>query len=150
MGLVVCLDPAGVPCPTHAVASTRDRLAQAIADLAHRERAPEHRIGGVCLASGDSQGREAIVAVVRRWCLDTGWTGAVWTDLLPNYAEMLGEAFSIERAAAYLRTLAGESLDEAIRYIENAPASTDTPLRRRLSGDPWWRAQALRLSAASA
>jgi hypothetical protein len=100
MGLVVCLDPAGVPCPTHAVASTRPRLAEAVADLAHRERAPEHRIGGVCLATGAAQGRAAIAEVVRAWCRDAGWTGAVWTDLLPNYSEMLGEAFSIERGAA--------------------------------------------------
>jgi hypothetical protein len=63
---------------------------------------------------------------------------------------MLGEAFSIERGAAYLRTLAGESLDEAVRYIENAPATTDTPLRRRLGADPWWQAQAVRLTAAGA
>jgi hypothetical protein len=148
MGLVVCLDPAGVPCPTHAVASTRGRLDQAIADLARRERAPRHRIGGVCLATGAGHGREAIAAAVRAWCRDTGWAGAVWTDLLPNYAELLGEDFSVERGAAYLRRLAGDSLDEAVRYIENAPATTDTPLRRRLSADPWWRAQALRLAGA--
>ena len=150
MGLVVCLDPGGVPCPTHAVASTRGRLDQAIADLARRERAPEHRIGGVCLTTGASQGREAIAATVREWCRGAGWAGAVWTDLLPNYAEMLGEDFSVERGAAYLHTLAGESLDEAVRYIENAPATTDTPLRRRLSTDPWWRAQAMRLVSARA
>ena len=138
MGLVVCLDPAGVPCPTHAVASTRGRLDRAIAEsrapragagTPDRRRLPRH--GGAC------QGRKAIVVTVRDWCRGAGWTGAVWTDLLPNYAEMLGEAFSIERGHAYLQTLAGESLDEAVRYIENAPAATDTPLRRRLNTDPW-------------
>jgi hypothetical protein len=146
MGLVVCLDPSGVPCPTHVIASTRDNLAEAVGDLAHRERAPRHRIGGVCLATGDAQGREAIAGVVHDWCGAAGWTGAVWTDLLPNYAELLGEAFTIERGIAYLRTLAGESLDEAVRYIENAPAATDTALRQRLAADPWWRTQAARLA----
>lgn len=147
MGLVVCLDPAGVPCPTHAAASTRTSLRDVVADLARRERAPKRRIGGVCLATGAAQGREAIAMVLRDWCRAAGWTGAVWTDLLPNYAELLGEAFTIERGMAYLRTLSGESLDEAVRYIENAPATTDTPLRRRLSSDPWWRAQAARLAS---
>ena len=148
MGLVVCLDPeVGVPCQTHAIASARGALAQAIADLALRERAPELRIGGVCLASGAAQGREGIVGIVRDWCRQTGWTGAVWTDLLPNYAETAGEAFSPERGMAYLRTLAGDCLDEAVRYIENAPATTDTPLRRRLATDPWWRAQAARIES---
>jgi hypothetical protein len=44
-----------------------------------------------------------------------------------------------------LRCLTGDSLDEAVRYIENAPAATDTPLRRALSADDWWRAEARRL-----
>jgi hypothetical protein len=147
MGLVVCLDPAGEPCPTHVIASTRSNLADAIDDLAHRERAPRHRIGGVCHVTGAAQGREAIAAVVLDWCRSAGWAGAVWTDLLPNYAELRGEAFTIDRGIAYLRTLAGESLDEAVRYIENAPLATDTALRRRLAADPWWRAEAARLAA---
>lgn len=146
MGLVVCLDPAGAPCPTHVIASMRDNLAEAVDDLARRERAPRHRIGGLCLVTGVTHGREAIAAVVRGWCREAGWTGAVWTDLLPNYADLLGEPFTIERGIAYLRTLAGENLDEAVRYIENAPSTTDTALRRRLAADPWWRAQAARLA----
>lgn len=146
MGLVVCVDPAGVPCPTHAVASTRASLADAVADLARRERAPGNRIGGVCLATSAAQGREPVAAIVRDWCRDAGWTGAVWTDLLPNYAEIVGETFTIERGIAYLRTLSGDSLDEAVRYIENAPATTDTVLRRHLADDPWWRTQAARLA----
>jgi hypothetical protein len=146
MGLAVCLDPEiGVPCPTHAIESVRERLDEAIGDLALRERAPRVGIGGVCLATGATQGREAIVATVRDWCREAGWHGAVWTDLMPNYVETAGEAFSIERVMAYLRRLSGDSLDEAVRYIENAPIATDTPLRRRLAADPWWRAQAARV-----
>lgn len=151
MGLVVCLDPdAGVPCPTHAIESVRETLDAAIGDLALRERAPRLRIGGVCLATGAAHGRGPIAAVVHDWCRAAGWTGAVWTDLLPNYAETRGEAFSIDCGVAYLRTLAGDSLDEAVRYIENAPSATDTPLRRRLSGDGWWSAQAARVDLAPA
>lgn len=147
MGLVVCLDPdAGVPCPTHALASTRSNLAGAITDLALRERAPEIRIGAVCLASGVEQGRAEIAGTVRRWCATQGWTGAVWTDLLPNYAETTGAPFSPAAGAAYLATLTGDSLAEAVLYIENAPATTDTPLRRLLAADPWWRERAALLT----
>lgn len=147
MGLAVCLDPDhGVPCPTHAIASIRGGLREAVADLAARERAPAERIGGVCLATGDRQGRGGIAAIIEQWCKDGGWQGAVWTDLLTNYTEMRGEAFSIPGAVAYLKTLTGESLDEAVRYIVNAPAGTDTPLRRTLAQDPWWQDQALRHS----
>ena len=147
MGLVVCLDAAhGVGCATHAIASAKEEVSAVVADLARRERAPEDRIGRVCLASGHAHGSSPeIVAGVRRWCLGEGWTGAVWTDLPSNFEDHLGEVFSVPRAVAYLRRLAGESLDEAVRYIESAPAATDTPLRRALAAEAWWLAEARRL-----
>lgn len=145
--LVVCLDPEhGVGCATNAIRSARDRVEAAIGDLARRERAPVERIGALCLASGHMQGSKPEVAdAVRRWCAAGGWAGAVWTDLPSNFAEELGAPFSIPRALAYLRGLAGESLDEAVRYIEQAPPATDTPLRRALAAEAWWRAEARRL-----
>ena len=147
MGLAVCLDPdSGVPCPTHAIRSVRQDVTDAQEDLAKRERAPIEGIGYVCLASDTAAGRDAISGIVSRWCASTGWKGAVWTDLQTNYMASRGEAFSIPSAYAYLRGLRGESLDEAVRYIQNAPAATDTPLRRHLVEDPWWMAQAKRLA----
>ena len=148
MGLVVCLDAeVGTPCATHAIASRRSSLEQAITDLAARERAPRDMIGGLCLASGAVQGQATIADVVRDWCTRAGWQGAVWTDLRPNFAEHTGAGFALTEARAYLRTLSGENLAEAVRYIQNAPAATDTPLRRALSDDPWWRKQAERLDS---
>ena len=82
---------------------------------------------------------------VRQWCQAEGWAGAVWTDLPSNFPEHLGVGFSVPRALAYLGGLTGDSLDEAVRYIENAPAATDTPLRRALAGEDWWQAEVLRL-----
>lgn len=147
MGLAVCLDPDhGAPCPTHAIASSRFELPDAIADLAARERAPLERIGGVCLRSGTAQGRSFVVDTVRVWCQQAGWSGAVWTDLTTNYQDMRGAPFSIPDAIAYLRTLGGDSLDEAVRYIENAPTGTATPLRAALAQDGWWQQQARRLA----
>jgi hypothetical protein len=147
MGLAVCLDAThGAHCATHAIASAKDGIAAVATDLARRERAPEDRIGAVCLVSGHAHGSSPeIVEGVRRWCLGEGWTGAVWTDLPSNFEDHLGEAFTVPRALAYLRTLAGDSLDEAVRYIENAPAATDTPLRRALAKDDWWCGESRRL-----
>ena len=151
MALVVCLDAVhGGGCATHAIASAKGGIAAVVSDLARRERAPEGHIGAVCLASGHASGASArVVDEVRRWCLGEGWTGAVWTDLPSNFADHLGEVFSVPRARSYLRTLTGDSLDEAVRYIENAPAATDTPLRRALAGDAWWRGEARRLASLS-
>jgi len=147
MGLVVCLDAEhGVACATSAIESVQDGIGEAVADLARRERAPEGRIGAVCLATGHIQGSSAgVAAIVALWCRETGRAGAVWTDLPANFAEHRGTPFSIGRGLAYLRTLAGESLDEAVRYIENAPATTDTPLRRALAAEDWWQTEVRRL-----
>ncbi len=140
MGLVVCLDPAaGVPCPTHAIRSVRRRTADAVADLAARERAPRDRIGWAT-AAGDGAGRmPEVVAAVTEWCRAAGWAAAVWTDLEPNFRTTTGVAFSVPEGRAYLRGLEGAGLVEAHRYIRNAPRTTRTPLRRALAVDPWWR-----------
>lgn len=133
----------GTACPTHVIASRRDAIAGAIDDLAARERTPPNGIGAVCLATGHRQGSDrAVPELVARWCREAGWQGAVWTDLPSNFEAETGQPFGHETALAYLRTLSRDSLDEALRYIENAPAATDTAFRRRLAADPWWRAEA--------
>lgn len=139
-GLVVCLDPVdGVNCATHAIRSRRHEVEEAATDLAQRERAPLGRIGLVCLRSGATAGRLApIRAAVAAWCRQTGWDGAVWTDLEPNFASEAGQPFSVARGLDYLRDLSGESRAEAVRYIACAPSQTDTPLRRALAGRDWW------------
>jgi hypothetical protein len=140
MGLVVCLDPAaGVACPTHAIRSRRERVAEAVTDLAARERAPPGRIGWAT-AEGTGAGRmPEVVAAVTDWCRAGGWAAAVWTDLEPNFRATTGVAFGVAEGCAYLRGLEGASLIEAHRYIRNAPRTTRTPLRRALAADPWWR-----------
>lgn len=148
--LAVCLDTAhGVPCPTHLIASVRSDIRLAQQDLADRERAPLEHIGALCLETGFRNGRAEFAGLVQAWCAAEGWDGAVWTDLGSNFAALQDAHFAIPRAVAYLKTLSGDSLDEAVRYIESAPVATDTPLRRALAQDPWWQAQARRLRSAS-
>ncbi len=146
-GLVVCLDAEhGVACQTHAIASAQNGANGAADDLAKRERAPRHMIGVVCLRTGAASGRsEGVIGTVRAWCAENGWAGAVWTDLESNFTAIRGETFTIGRATGYLRSLMGESRDEAVRYIQNAPTETDTPLRRALNGEAWWLDEAHRL-----
>ncbi len=139
---VVVDETHGVPCPSHVIASRRGGVGEAVADLAARERAPVERIGAVCRVSGAMQASTPRVAErVADWCAAAGWAGAVWTDLPGNFAEITGRTFAIETAIAYLRTLPESGLAEAVRYIESAPVATDTPLRRALAADPWWRAE---------
>lgn len=140
MGLAVCLDAeAGDPCPTHVIASRRETLDETVQDLAERERAPIERIGGVCLRSGARQGRVHFSTMIELWCREHNWQGAVWTDLDSNFQVMRNTPFSVQTGVEYLKTLKGERLEEAVRYIMNAPKPTNTRLRRALMADTWWR-----------
>ena len=142
MSLVVVIDPDhGAPCPSHAIASIRDDIHQAAEDLRARERAADiAQIGAVCAVSGFSRSAHpAIAACVADWCERTGARGAVWTDLPCTFEAETGQPFSVDAGLAYLRALTGASAAEARRYIDSAPAATDTALRRRLARAPWWR-----------
>ena len=138
LGLAVCLDPeSGVPCQTHIIRSKRSNIREAIQDLQARERAPDGLIGAY---HPDFQhGRmPSVVAQVQDWCEAKGWSGAVWTDLEPNFEAHTKQTFSVAEGIQYLKTLRGESLAEAHNYIQNAPAQTATPLRAALAKDAWW------------
>ena len=141
LSLVVVIDTlAGAPCPTHVIDSARGSVAEAVADLAARERTEAAHIGWVDAATGASRSNRAGVAgTVRDWCEATGARGAVWTDLDGNFERATGAPFTIARGIAYLKTLEGDGLAAAREYIDGAPVQTDTPLRRALNADPWWR-----------
>ena len=142
MSLVVVIDPDhGAPCPTHAIASRRSDIHAAAEDLQARERAKDVGfIGAVCRATGFARASAPeVAAAARAWCEATGAAGAVWTDLPRNFEAETGAPFSVDAGLAYLRGLRGESAAEARRYIDGAPRETVTPLRSRLSREPWWR-----------
>ncbi|MEM7404134.1 MAG: hypothetical protein AAF458_02525 [Pseudomonadota bacterium] len=141
LGLVAVLDADhGDPCPTHAIASVRNSIDAAAEDLKRRERASSvAKIGAVCMRTGLRRSFAAAVAKeVETWCRARNAAGAVWADLAPNFAEVTGHAFSVERACDYLKSLTGENRAEAVRYLHFAPPATDTPLRRRLAQELWW------------
>lgn len=144
LGLAVCLDPvAGVPCKTHVIRSKRRNIHEAIQDLQARERAPDGLIGAY--HANFQHGRmPEVVTRVQAWCKAKGWDGAVWTDLEPNFEARTARVFTVAEAIRYLKTLRGESLEEAYNYIQNAPAQTATPLRAALAKDAWWRGLGMR------
>ncbi len=141
LSLVVVIDAAnGDPCPTHVIESARDGVAEAVVDLAARERTEVAHIGWVDIGAGTRHSqREGVAERVLDWCGRVGARGAVWTDLDGNFEQATGAPFTVERGLAYLRGLEGESLAAAREYIDGAPAATDTPLRRALGAEPWWR-----------
>lgn len=136
--LALCIDPTdGAPCPTHAIRSRRADIHEAAEDLRQRERAPETgAIGAHCARTGFARSRFGEIAeLFAAWCAETGAAGAVWTDLPANFEECVGTPFSLPAAMAYLRSLDGESRDEAELYIASAPRDTATPLRAALEAE---------------
>lgn len=139
--LTLVIDPeAGALCRTAAAVSRRGHLAEAAADLARRERAPRERIGVWPAPTDGASARGcAGVAAVGAWAQRQGCAGVVWTGLAGNFADATGASFTLAAAMSHLRALRGAPLAEAARYIALAPPETDTPLRRALASDPWWR-----------
>ena len=129
----------GAPCPTCVIDSVRSEIGAAIVDLANRERMEPTNIGFVDRNTGESHShREETRNTFWNWIEDSTYDGAVWTDGERNFEALTGRAFSLKTAQDHLRSLQGISLEEARRYIRNAPARVETPLRRALEGAPWW------------
>lgn len=129
----------GAPCPTCVIDSVRSEIGAAIVDLANRERMEPTNIGFVDRNTGASHShREETRNTFWNWIEDSNYDGAVWTDGERNFEALTGRAFSLKTAQDHLRSLQGISLEEARRYIRNAPARVETPLRRALEGAPWW------------
>ena len=129
----------GAPCPTCVIDSVRSEIGAAIVDLANRERMEPTNIGFVDRNTGESHShREETRNTLWNWIENSNYDGAVWTDGERNFEALTGRAFSLQTAQDHLRSLQGISLEEARRYIRNAPARVETPLRRALEGAPWW------------
>ena len=129
----------GAPCPTCVIDSVRSEIGAAIVDLANRERMEPTNIGFVDRNTGESHShREETRNTLWNWIENSNYDGAVWTDGERNFEALTGRAFSLQTAQDHLRSLQGISLEEARRYIRNAPARVETPLRRALDGAPWW------------
>ena len=129
----------GAPCPTCVIDSVRSKIGAAIVDLANRERMDPTNIGFVDRNTGKSHShREETRNTLWNWIEDSNYDGAVWTDGERNFEALTGRAFSLQTAQDHLRSLQGMSLEEARRYIRNAPARVETPLRRALENSPWW------------
>lgn len=142
LGLVID-EAVGDWCATSVIASSRRHLEEAVTDLARRERCPRQRIGRAERGKVPiSHLSSAVTVAIAGWIETSPFDAALWTELDANFAAETGAPFTHAAAEGYLRGLEGESLAEAWRYIESAPEETDTPLRRHLRAQDWWRALA--------
>ncbi len=137
--LALIIDPEhGTDCNTSLVISRKNRLEEAVYDLAARERAPLERVGYASI-HGDWQSSVAHLAPhLEAWLSASEFDAAVWADLPSNFEDEYGVSFSLSAAIGYLQSLDIEALQEAKRYIEFAPEETMTALRKLLEQNEWW------------
>lgn len=138
--LTVVIDPThGEPVPTLFALSPRADLEDAICDLRAREGTTARNIGFVDVkyATERCTVYPNAAAVIRDWARANGFDGVVWTDLPTNFQDEIRMAFSVENAQKYLNGLPKSVARRARKYIQNAPAEVDTPLRRKLRQSGW-------------
>jgi len=122
-------------CKTSVIESSQSHIEQAVANLAARERCPADMIGYI--SSGGQFHRPQQSAA--SWLKQSDYDAVLWTALPGNFESERQQAFSHLHGRDYLKTLDGDALMEAWRYIEFAPQVTDTPFRRFLANDPFWQ-----------
>ncbi len=134
--LVLVVDPSlDHQCATCVINSNRQDLDQAITDLAARERCDRQMIGYV-----SSSGKfHRPLDCAADWLEQSDYDAVLWTALPGNFQSELQTGFTHRNGRDYLKTLEGQALKEAWRYIEFAPVVTDTPFRRFLANDPFWQ-----------
>lgn len=139
LALVVDLEH-GAWCRTSTIFSRRTDIRETVKDLAKREHTDEKNIG---VATRDGQflqsRHEQIARTIGQWLETTGYAGAVWTDTSSNFESIARTPFTVSSAIDYLQTLSDDSIVEARRYITNAPAAVQTPLRDALRENRWWQ-----------
>lgn len=139
--LIPVIDPLnGVPVPTLWARSRRNDLNAAIDDLLKVEGAKNRKLVGF-VDTKDNKHRclayAAMADVVKAWAREHNLDCVVWSELPPNFENHTGKPFSVDAAVKYLGWLPKGLVDQAREYVDRAPASVDTPLRRRLAEEGW-------------
>ncbi len=119
---------------TQYVESAHSEIEDAVCDLMIREGTGRKNIG-VCDKHAAETRRcnhpEAFTAI-RDWLLESEFDAVIWTDLKSNYREKRDRDFTLDDALNYLNSLPVVCKADAQRYIETAPETTQTRLRRFL------------------
>ena len=115
--------------------SALEDLDTAIANLARREtNAPIHRIHGIGPDGPVGEPDPATVEAVSAWLAGHSYLdAAIWTGLPPGRRWGPG-GWSLEAAIAHLAGLDEATRARAHEYVDRAPRSVDTPVRRALRG----------------
>lgn len=122
--------------------SNRRNPDDAIGDLRCREGTTLANIG-YYFADGTRQYPQsrATLTTVQTWAHAKNIDVVIWTDLKSNFSikRLVKKPFSVANAIAHLQLLSPEAKANAAEYIWRSPALVDTPLRRAVQTEPWFK-----------
>jgi len=120
--------------------SAYENLNQTKENLAARENTNMEKIGYVSIPDNQSncQTVPEICDTIRQWLTDKGLDAVIWTDLASNFEKKTGMEYSEDNVIAYLRSLAGESLEKAEEYVRRIPSQVKTKIRKRIERELGW------------
>ena len=129
----------GQECKVAYALSKRRTVEEAKADLRAREGTTAENIGFIFADDSRRQGRDgnsldAILQWAKRGVVDI----VVWTDLPGSFDNVPADAF-LDTALRHVQQLPPEGKVKAAEYVWRAPDFIQTPLRKALQAEPWFR-----------
>jgi hypothetical protein len=120
--------------------SKRRNIEDAICDLRGREDTTIGNIGRVILDEHvvPSDKSQAVEDPLVTWARAKKLDAVIWTALKSNFAERVGQPFSLATVIAYVKTLSVEGKVKAAEYVWRSPAFVQTPVRSALQQEPWF------------
>ena len=142
--LVIEDAPHGAECVVAYALSKRKSWEDVVCDVRDRESTTAANVG-FCFADKTMPVRARsgfVLDTIRYWVVARAFSGAVWTDLPSNFAEMSEPkaAFSVDAAVAHVLARSQEDQRKAAEYVWRAPAFVRTPVRAALQAEDWFAA----------
>jgi hypothetical protein len=112
-----------------------NNLDEAIESLRKREKAPTQCQIGFVLIKEDKNHCQVVPEIldeIKSWAENKKLDAIVWTDLPSNFEGKIGKELNENNAIEYLKSLQGEELQKARKYIEKAPLQIRTKFRPKI------------------
>lgn len=128
----------GQRCRVAYCLSKRKNIDDVVCDLRCREGTTVSNIGRCVRGNNCGSGFGADISA---WAEEKSLDAVVWTALKSNFQTKshCRQAFSVRRALAHIQSLDSIGKSKAAEYIWRAPDFVDTPLRRALQVEPWFK-----------
>lgn len=140
--LTLVIDPDnGSQVRTKYTLSKRKNPEDAVCDLRTREGTIIRHIGLIDLEKDFYRGHWGfVIDKIKLWATEKQLRAVVWTDLPSNYTEETGDIFKPDNAIKYLKNIPNKEGQQAsVDYIKNAPHCVNTPFRREVTQDQWFK-----------